>query len=263
MFGIKITRKQLRALVALFMLLAPYLLVYGSPVLAVTKEPQEGNPITAQGDTKQPLAPGAQNTKGTAERQDEPDTNLVQAMAEQDNSTVVKNVTDLLYGQDTGRRNETYEAIKYWWSSDIISNLFVNIGQLIGRWISEWINGWVASTVGFLSVFLRTFVLNPNIAVNGTQNAPGGAGQNDGISPYIRQGADVMYGIAVDLLLLLFILSIWKFWAEGAHRGGASLMSAVGRLIFTAGLMLAWPTLYAFEIQITNEMIQAIYFNSA
>jgi len=40
-------------------------------------------------------------------------------------------------------------------------------------------------------------------------------------------------------------------------------MGAVGRLIFTAGLLLAWPTIYAFEIQITNEMIKAIYFNSA
>ena len=72
-----------------------------------------------------------------------------------------------------------------------------------------------------------------------------------------------MYGIAVDLLLLLFILTIWKYWAEAAWRGGAGLMGAVGRLIFTSGLMIAWPTLYAFEIQITNEMIKAIYFNSA
>ncbi|MFT2612571.1 hypothetical protein, partial [Escherichia coli] len=40
-------------------------------------------------------------------------------------------------------------------------------------------------------------------------------------------------------------------------------MGPVGRLIFTAGLLLAWPTIYAFEIQISNEMIKAIYFNSA
>jgi hypothetical protein len=100
--------------------------------------------------------------------------------------------------------------------------------------------------------------LNPNVAVNGLNGQ-----QNDGISPYIRQGADVMYGIAVDLLLLLFILCIWKFWADASWGGAGNLMSPVGRLIFTAGLLLAWPTLYAFEIQISNEMIKAIYFNSA
>src|SRR6185369_256926 len=100
------------------------------------------------------------------------------------------------------------------------------------------------------------------IAVNGLSNTPGQQGTDD-ISPYIRQGADTMYGIAVDLLLLLFILCIWKFWADAAWRGGGNLMGAVGRLIFTAGLLLAWPTIYAFEIQISNEMIKAIYFNSA
>ena len=109
----------------------------------------------------------------------------------------------------------------------------------------------------FLGAFLRVFVLNPNVAVNGLNGT-----QNDGISPYIRQAADVMYGIACDLLLLLFILAIWKYWAEAAWRGAGNLMGAVGRLIFTAGLLLAFPTLYAFEIQITNEMIKAVYFNN-
>src|SRR5205823_5549232 len=77
-----------------------------------------------------------------------------------------------------------------------------------------------------------------------------------------REAADVMYGIAVDLLLLLFILCIWKFWAEASWQGDGNLMGPVGRLIFTAGLLLAWPTIYAFEIQITNEMIQAAYANT-
>ncbi len=156
-----------------------------------------------------------------------------------------------------GSINDTYRGMHQWFNDDIIGNLFQQIGQLIGKWISEVINGWIADTVQFLAAFLRVFVLNPNIAVNGLNGSP-----SDGISPYIRQGADVMYGIAVDLLLLLFILAIWKYWAEAAWRGAGNLMGAVGRLIFTAGLMLAFPTLYAFEIQITNEMIKAIYFNS-
>jgi hypothetical protein len=157
-----------------------------------------------------------------------------------------------------GSINETYRGMHQWFNDDFIGNLLSQIGQLIGKWISELVNGWISDAVQFLASFLRVFVLNPNIAINGLNGSP-----SDGISPYIRQGADVMYGIAVDLLLLLFILAIWKYWAEAAWRGGGNLMGAVGRLIFTSGLMLAFPTLYAFEIQITNEMIKAIYFNSS
>jgi hypothetical protein len=165
--------------------------------------------------------------------------------------------TQNLFNSNLGQINETYRGMTQWWNDDIVGNLFGQIGQLIGKWISELIDGWVAGAVQFLASFLRTFVLNPNIAVNGLNGS-----QPDGISAYVRQGADVMYGIACDLLLLMFILAIWKYWAEASWRGAGNLMGAVGRLIFTAGLLLAFPTLYAFEIQITNEMIKAIYFNS-
>jgi hypothetical protein len=212
------------------------------------------------------LSPGAQQTQNTVPNPyaDAPgEVPLVYTAATNNTTGVIQNVTNTLLGTgELGYINETYMGIKRFWGDDIIGNLFQNIGQLLGKWISEWINGWVADTVRFLTAFLRTFVLNPNIAVNGIQNGPG-AGQADDISPYIRAAADVMYGIAVDLLLLLFILCIWKYWADAAWRGGAGLMGSVGRLIFTAGLLLAWPTIYAFIIQITNEMIQAIYFNSA
>jgi hypothetical protein len=163
-----------------------------------------------------------------------------------------------LINSGLGSINDTYRGMHQWFNDDFIGNLLTQIGQLIGKWISELVNGWISDAVQFLASFLRVFVLNPNIAVNGLNGS-----QSDGISPYIRQGADVMYGIAVDLLLLLFILAIWKYWAEASWRGGGNLMGAVGRLIFTAGLMLAFPTLYAFEIQISNEMIKAIYFNSS
>lgn len=182
---------------------------------------------------------------------------LATQAGEQGSNAPQSSVSGLL-NQGLGSINDTYRGIHQFFNDDIIGNLFSQIGQLIGKWISELVNGWIADTVQFLASFLRVFVLNPNIAVNGLNGS-----QSDGISPYIRQGADVMYGIAVDLLLLLFILAIWKYWAEASWRGGGNLMGAVGRLIFTAGLMLAFPTLYAFEIQISNEMIKAIYFNSS
>ncbi len=237
------------------LLLAPFNFI--APAFGQTEPPPPG--MNGPGDPgAAALSPGAQGTDPTARQfPDEPPTNLVIQAAEQNKDTVITEVDELL--TDNFRAyNETYQGLHTFWGDDIISNLFANIGQLIGKWLTEFINGWVSDTVQFLTGFLRVFVLNPNIAINGLN---GNAA--DDISPYIRQAADVMYGIAVDLLLLLFILCIWKFWAEAAWRGGGNLLGAVGRLIFTSGLMLAWPTIYAFEIQITNEMIKTLYFNSA
>ncbi|HIA55221.1 MAG TPA: hypothetical protein EYN91_24580 [Candidatus Melainabacteria bacterium] len=262
--GNQLRKQTIKALFALFLTLAPMFVFVGSAI-AQTREPTLSDTLPVDPGVGN-LSPGAQQTQNTVPGAyaDAPgEVPLVYTAATNNTTGVIQNVTNTLLGTgELGYINDTYMGIKRFWGDDIIGNLFQNIGQLIGKWISEWINGWVADTVRFLTAFLRTFVLNPNIAVNGIQNGPG-AGQADDISPYIRAAADVMYGIAVDLLLLLFILCIWKFWAEAAWRGGGGLMGSVGRLIFTAGLLLAWPTIYAFIIQITNEMIQAIYFNSA
>ncbi len=184
-------------------------------------------------------------------------TNVVFQAAEQGKSGDVQRIARNSLNASLGAINSTYTGLHKWYADDIIGNLFTNIGQLAGKWLSELINGWIADTVQYLAQFLRIFVLNPNIAVNGLDGK-----MNDGISPYIRKGADTMYGIAVDLLLLLFILCIWKHWADASWKGAGNLMAPVGRLIFTAGLLLAWPTICAFEVQITNEMIKAVYFNS-
>ncbi len=258
--------RKIAVLVALVLMLAPYL-VFGVAALAQTEPPPPGSGLPGSGGGGSNVSPGASRTDNTVPDRQYADATgevpLVQEIAEQNKEGVIQNVEDLLRGE-LGAYNETYLGLHQWFSDDWVSNLFANIGQLIGKWITEFIEGWVADTVQFLTAFLRIFVLNPNIAVNGLNQGLGQPGtQSDDISPYVRQAADVMYGIAVDLLLLLFILCIWKYWADAAWRGGGNLMGAVGRLIFTAGLLLAWPTIYAFEIQITNEMIKAIYFNSA
>ncbi len=182
---------------------------------------------------------------------------LVFQAAEQNEGVEIQKAANNILNASLGGVNETYHGMHQWFKDDVVGNLFQNIGQLVGKWMSEIIDGWMADTVQFLAKVLRIFVLNPNIAVNGLDGKA-----DDGISKYVRQAADVMYGIAVDLLLLLFILCIWKFWAEASWNGAGNLMGPVGRLIATSGLMLAWPTIYAFIIQISNEMIKAIYFNS-
>lgn len=254
---VNLARRASSVIAALLVLVA---LAFNTTVFAQTYVPPAPGQDWTTGGTAQ-LSQGANGTDQTARYvyDSAGQTTLVQEQAEQSTDAVAQNVEAKLWPA-FGSYNETYEGLAAFWGDDIISNLFANIGQLIGKWLSEFIDGWVSDAVQFLTGFLRIFVLNPNIATNGL-TATGGVA--DDISPYIRQGADAMYGIAVDLLLLLFILCIWKYWAEAAWRGGGNLMGAVGRLIFTAGLMLAWPTIYAFEIQISNEMISAIYFNSA
>jgi len=253
--------KRLSAIIAALFTLA--LFVFNSAALAQTQLPIPGGDFgnNPPGQSDVDLSQGAGQTQATAERiYDAPgQTTLVREQAEQNTTQVAQSVEQKLWPA-FGSYNDVYQGLSAFWGDDIISNFFANIGQLIGKWLSEFINGWIADAVQFLTGFLRIFVLNPNIATNGLAASGGPA---DDISPYIRQGADIMYGIAVDLLLLLFIMCIWKYWADAAWRGGGNLMGAVGRLIFTAGLMLAWPTIYAFEIQITNEMIKAVYFNSA
>jgi len=139
-----------------------------------------------------------------------------------------------------GIADDTYLGLQRFWDSEIVGNLFPNVGQLLGKWLTEWLDGWAADTVGLLSAMLRTFFLNPNIAAHAQDSATISQDYDD-ISLMIRQAATVMYAIALDLLLFLFILAIWRYWTEAAWRGGLSVTGAVARLIFTSGILLAWP----------------------
>ncbi len=249
------------ALCALLLVLLPYFCLIPASN-SQTEPPESGNASSnsANAVLDDGLSEQAKKTDATARYFTDADleTSLVQQAAEQNKTGVIEEVERLLRGE-LGVYNDTYFALHQWFSDDWVSNLFANIGQLIGKWLTEFLCGWVADTVRLLTAFLKIFVLNPNLPVNGMKQD----GPSDDISKMVCQATDVMYGIAVDLLLLLFILCIWRFWADAAWKGGGNLMGSVGRLIFTAGLMLAWPTIFAFEIQITNEMIKAVYFNSA
>src|SRR4030095_1204817 len=189
--------RKFATLVALLLVFAPYL-VFATAALAQTEPPPPGAGLPGSGGGGSNVSPGASKTDSTVPDKQYADATgevpLVQEIAEQNKEGVVQNVEDLLRGE-LGSYNETYLGLHQWFSDDWVSNLFANIGQLIGKWITEFIEGWVADTVQFLTAFLRIFVLNPNIAVNGLSNTPGQQGTDD-ISPYIRQGADTMYGIA-------------------------------------------------------------------
>jgi hypothetical protein len=222
------------------------------------------------------LSPGAANTDSTVPTSpyEHPTMSLIEQETQSRNSLASQEVNRNL-NNEFANYNETYSGLNQFWNDTIVGKFFNNFLPWIGKNVSEFLYSWIPSAVQYLSRALEIFVLNPNIAVNGLPNDPRMAISNtpaaqegqtyiNAIAPEVRKLADIMYGIAVDLLLLLFVLCIWKFWADASWgRGGSNLMGAVGRLITTSALMLAWPTIYAFWIQISNEMIKAIYFNSA
>src|SRR5262249_21785673 len=113
--------------------------------------------------------------------------------------------------------------------------------------------------------YVLTFVHNPNVAspYNLTWTMGGVTAPYDLIGPKvkmgIRQGFVVMRALAINLLLLLFILTIWKYWTEAAWKNGQQLMAAVGRLIATIGLIVFWPVLSFHLVQISNEMIDYVF----
>ena len=222
------------------------------------------------------LSPGAAKTQSTVPSSpyEHPTMSLIEQETRSRNSSAAQQVNRDL-NNDFANYNETYTGLNQFWNDTIVGKFFNNFLPWIGKNVSEFLYSWIPSAVQYLARALEIFVLNPNIAVNGLANDPkftisntpaAQEGQTyiNAIAPEVRKLADIMYGIAVDLLLLLFVLCIWKYWADASWgRGGSNLMGAVGRLITTSALMLAWPTIYAFWIQISNEMIKAIYFNSA
>jgi hypothetical protein len=252
-------RRWLFSVVISCFLLAGAIIPAVAQTESVDQQQQSSSPTSQAADSL--VAGNAQSTEPTSRYYTDAraQTTLVQQAAEQNSDEAIGQVESLLRGE-TGVYNDTYFALHQWFSDDWVSNLFANMWQLVGKWLIEFIQNWVSDTVQFLTAFVKIFVLNPNIPVNGLQQQNG---SGDDISKSIKQATDIVYGIAVDISLILFVFCIWRFWADAAWKGGGNLMGSVGRLIFAAGLLLAWPTIFAFEIQISNEMIKALYFNSA
>lgn len=110
---------------------------------------------------------------------------------------------------------------------------------------------------------------NPNVASTIERKMPVWMTGTDADIPYdlvnlttkeaIRQGFDINRAIAINLLLLLFIISIWKYWTEAAWKNGHNLMGAVGRLIATTGLILGWPIVSCYLVETSNEMIDFMF----
>jgi hypothetical protein len=138
------------------------------------------------------------------------------------------------------------------WFLRLLSTFFIEAGSIIAKWIHDFVIHWEAPAAGTLALIIHQKIFNPNVT---TSNLSGNG--FDFIAPQIRQLNVLIYTISQDLLLVIFILSIWKSWAH-AHNG-TSLVAPLIRLCFTTALLLGWPTISAFIIETSNEMIKALY----
>src|ERR1700722_16662474 len=125
-------------------MLAPFLIV--CPALSQTVIPPPGADLPMD-NTNPNLSTGAAATQNTVPTSPYDNaiqqTTLIQQAAEQNTQGVITNTNNqLLQGSELGQFNDVYDGVEKFWSDDIVSNLFQNIGQLIGRWVSELINGW-------------------------------------------------------------------------------------------------------------------------
>ncbi len=199
-------------------------------------------------------------------------TNLAQEAAEQNLTVPVLEDTDVYAhspAQDTGNNgvsgdngdpNEWDPDIPYspTWDDKTfdLPTFLANPGFYFSKWIKQFLREVIRPFARRLTSLLLVFVLNPNIAADGLRHA------KTDVQLLFNQTADVLFYISIDLSLIFFVIAIWRHWSDSAWRGrSGSWMSAVGRLIFTIALLILWKTLYTLELDITNEMIKAVWFN--
>lgn len=63
-------------------------------------------------------------------------TNLVTQQAEQNSEAVAQNIEQQFW-PEFGAYNDSYPGLSGFWSDDIVSNFFANIGQLVEKWIGD------------------------------------------------------------------------------------------------------------------------------
>jgi len=121
---------------------------------------------------------------------------------------------------------------------------FTNLGALISQYVEQIVQYIVEPIVQLLTSVMVQFAYNPDVSVG-----------IDQFSLNVQDLAMWVRYLSNDLLLLFFILSIWRYWANAAWKGG-SMMGAVARIIVAAGATTAWPTIYHYVILISNALTE-------
>ncbi len=208
-----------------------------------------------------PTASQADNNDTNKSKTNSFDQSLISQLASQNMAESVSTFSpfsQILNGLDnTVNTSEIYQSIRQFWYQDISGIFFNGIAQAINQFFQDLRNSYLPLTVIYLSNAIKQFFLNTDLTK--IQNA---SPNSHDLTFLLKQFNETIFGIALDLSLLLFILSIWRYWVDSAWKGSGNLMSPVARLIFAIGLLLAWPTIYSFQIQLSNELMNALFIDN-
>ncbi len=226
--------------------------IFSQPAHAATgKRITPNNSSSSSGGNNQTTPPNSGENDDAAEEQNAneaneqaPYTDMVTQLAEQDIPFYNWLNGVINTGNQGSNGTDTYQGLQYFFNSTIGLGWLPNIGDLLAKWFSEIVTGWVAPVGAYLSGWVMEFVFNPDVSI--------------GTDQFSRSIQTLSYGVrdlSNDLLLLFFIFGIWRYWTQAAWGGGQTMLSAVGRIIATEGLIIAWPTLYHYAILISNACI--------
>jgi hypothetical protein len=155
-------------------------------------------------------------------------------------------LTDLMNwygGTNTTESNIVTQGIQSFWKNTG-QPFLTNLGNLVNQWVKQIVMFIIEPIVQLLTGVLVQFAYNPDVSVG-----------TDQFSTNVQDLAMWVRYLSNDLLLLFFILSIWRYWANAAWKGG-SMMGAVARIIVAASATTAWPTIYHYVILISNALTQ-------
>ncbi len=174
-------------------------------------------------------------------------TNLATEAAENNDATSFGWLASLLnwWNGDTSnpQSNSITQGIQNFWNTTGEA-WFTHVGSLIKQYIKQVVNFIIKPIVQQLTNVLVQYAYNPDVSVG-----------EDGFSKNVQDLAGWVRNLSNDLLLLFFILSIWRYWANAAWKAG-SLMGAIGRIVVAASATTAWPTIYHYVILISNSLTQ-------
>ncbi len=186
------------------------------------------------------------DTKDTNQNETNSSVSLIGQLAAQsmsDAGWALTPIGQLLNGIDnTIYTSETYQSIKQFWYNDIFGSFFNSIAQTTNQFFGDIRYKYLPGIIAWLCNAVKQFFLNTDL----TKTQDDSKNSND-LSLMLTQFNDTMRGIALDLSLLLFILSIWRYWVDAAWKGSGNLMSPVGRLIFAIGTFLPGPLFTVFK----------------
>ena len=103
------------------------------------------------------------------------------------------------------------------------------LGWIFAEYTQEFVSDWIGPTIGnFLIARLIAFKDNPDVSF-----------QKDTFSIQMRSLNHIVRDFSYDLLLLFFILGIWRYWTNSVW-GNGNLWGAVGRIAAATGAIVAW-----------------------